>query len=524
MTLSTMPADLRPTALETAEPVLELAGITKKFGDLIACNDVSLRLHQGEIIALLGENGAGKTTLMNILFGHYVADQGRVSVGHDGRALQRLKPGSPMAALNAGIGMVHQHFTLAENLTALDNIMLGTESSWSLWQDREAAIYGLQALMRDCGLHVDLDQPTGTLTVGERQRVEILKALYRGCHILVLDEPTAVLAPQDAAQLFKTLQHLARQHVGIIFITHKLAEVRAIADRLCILRNGKLVADWAPNNVSDDQIAEMMVGRMIDEPAKAAIQPGAPLLEFGHVSLTQGRSRLDDISLAIRAQEIVGIAGITGNGQRSLASLVAGTAQPDAGELRLFGTKIKRNDPAAMIRAGIGRIPEDRHRHGIVGDMSVWENLLLETCRDDQRWNRLGIIAAGDAQQFAADTVQKYRVRCPSVTARAELLSGGNIQKLILARMFEQRPRLILADQPTRGLDLGAVMFIHEKLLEARAMGAGILLISEDLDELLTLADRIHVIFRGQLSKALPADMLNPAKIGLLMAGQADAA
>jgi simple sugar transport system ATP-binding protein len=453
-----------------------------------------------------------------------VADEGQVLIAGSNGSMAPLQAGSPMAALTAGVGMVHQHFTLADNLTGLENIMLGTESIWAPMQDVTAARHGLTTLMRDSGLIVDLDRPVHGLSVGERQRVEILKALYRGCRVLVLDEPTAVLTPQEAEQLFNTLRHLAKQGVGLIFISHKLMEVRALADRVCILRNGRMVAECDARRTSDEELAEAMVGRLVEQRSKESIPPGAALVKLKGVSVSGRHDGLRDVDLVIRSHEIVGIAGVSGNGQAVLASLLAGKAVPDSGTFSLLGTTVTRADPGRMIKAGVGRIPEDRHKEGIVGDMAVWENLLLESCRSDPRWNRGGVIMAEDARRYAADMVQRYRVRCPSVQAKSANMSGGNIQKLILARIFEQAPRIILANQPTRGLDIGAVVYVHERLLDARARGAGILLISEDLDEVLTLADRVHVMFQGRLSPALGREMLEPSTIGLMMAGKSHAA
>jgi simple sugar transport system ATP-binding protein len=504
------------TADDVTETVLRLSGITKRFGPLVANDGIDLDLARGEILALLGENGAGKTTLMSILFGHYVADEGSVEVAGPGGALRALPPGLPRAALDAGIGMVHQHFALADNLSVLDNVILGTEPLWRLRQDKRGARARLAGLVERSGLAVSPDARVGSLSVGERQRVEILKALYRDARILILDEPTAVLTPQEVDGLFATLRRLVAQGLSIIFISHKLAEVLAIASRVAVLRAGKLVATRETAGADRAMLAELMVGRRVSPPQRTAGEPGAPVLAFAGV--TQ-RGRLDGVDLEVRAGEIVGIAGVSGNGQTALSALVSGLAVPDAGRVTLFGRPAPLGDPDAIVEAGVARIPEDRHRDGVVGDMAVWENLLIEQVRrpEAQRW---GFVRRAAARRAAVDAIAAWDVRCPGPDARTRLLSGGNIQKLILARTIGRGPGLILANQPTRGLDIGAVTEIHRRLLAARAEGAGVLLISEDLDELFALADRIGVLYRGHLFAPRAAETLTVRELGLMMAGQ----
>jgi simple sugar transport system ATP-binding protein len=502
-----------------APVVLRLSGITKRFGPLVANDGIDLELRRGEVLALLGENGAGKTTLMNILFGHYVADEGTVSVVDKDGGLAALPPGSPHAALAAGIGMVHQHFTLAENLTGLENIMLGTEPVLRLRKRTGAARRKVEAVMRESGLTVDLDVQVSRLTVGERQRVEILKALYRDARILVLDEPTAVLTPTEADGLFATVRSLAGNGLAVIFISHKLGEVLAVSNRIAVLRGGRKAGEMATAEADRRSIAEMMVGRAVPTSRRTPRPRGPDLLVLDGVSLRgDHRQTLDEASLAVGEGEIVGIAGVSGNGQAALAALVAGLARPSAGTMRLYGEAVVRPDPRRFARAGVARIPEDRHHDGVVGAMTVAENVALEEIRES-RFQRGGFLRFGAIRARAVQAIRDYDVRCQGPDAPARLLSGGNIQKLILARVLDRSPRLVLANQPTRGLDIGAQTEVHRRLLEARGRGAGVLLISEDLDELMMLSDRIAVMYAGRLSAALPADGLDRGTLGLMMAG-----
>ncbi len=511
-------------APERPPPLLRLRGITRRFGDLVANDRIDLDLAKGEILALLGENGAGKTTLMSILFGHYVADEGSIEItGADG-AWHRLQPGSARAALAAGIGMVHQHFTLAMNHTVQENIVLGTAPLWAWRQDLAHARAALARLMEETGLVVPLEARVGSLGVGEQQRVELLKALHRKARVLILDEPTAVLTPQQGALLFKTLRRLAAGGLGIVFISHKLEEVLSLAHRVAVLRHGRKVLEVEAAGTDKARLAHAMVDRPVELP-KALPQPkGDPMLELRGVGLEarSGIEPLVDLDLTVHAGEIVGIAGVSGNGQRSLAGLVAGTRRPDRGRLGLAGGLWPEGGPKALIARGVGRIPEDRHRQGVVGDMTIWENLALESY-DRMACRRLGLLDPGRLRQRAQALRERYDIRGGGIDTPARLLSGGNMQKLILARVLEPEPRLILASQPTRGLDIGALAEVHRHLLAARARGAAILLISEDLDELMQLADRIAVLYRGHLGPARPRAGLDLRTLGLEMAGQSPA-
>ncbi|MFK7938501.1 MAG: ABC transporter ATP-binding protein [Roseovarius sp.] len=502
----------------TSPKVLSLNGLSKRFGSVVANDAVNLDLMQGEVLALLGENGAGKTTLMNMLFGHYLPDAGTVEVAGNDGVLQHLPLGHPQAALAAGIGMVHQHFTLAENLSVIDNILLGSEPLLALRRNRRAARAKIEGIMQKSGLAAPLDTRVSRLSVGERQRVEILKALYRDARILVLDEPTAVLTPQEADALFENIGAMTQQGLSVIFISHKLREVLAFSSRIAVLRHGVKVGEMATSEADEAAIAQLMVGAETPETKREDHTPGAPVFTLQQVSVAGGSKRdsLHDVSLQVCAHEIVGIAGVSGNGQSALAGLISGLVQAGSGTVRVADQVVPRATPLSMIRAGVGRIPEDRHLDGIVGAMSVAENMVIERL-DDPDIQSAGLIKrdaiTANAERLSAD----YDVRGPGVEARARLLSGGNIQKLILARVFEQNPSLILANQPTRGLDMGAAAEVARRLLEARGRGAGVVLISEDLDEILSLSDRIMVIHDGHLHEASTRDR---AEIGLMMAGE----
>ena len=497
-----------------SNPVLEVQEICKIFPGVVANQDVSLSLHSGEILALLGENGAGKSTLMNIIYGLYQPSSGEILVR--GKA---SKIRSPRDAIGLGIGMVHQHFQLVPVMTVVENVMLGSEMLRNGFLDREQVSQRILDLSRDYQLEVEPSTLVEDLPVGIRQRVEILKALYRDVKILVLDEPTAVLTPQEADKLFENIGAMTKNGLSVIFISHKLREVLAFSHRIAVLRHGVKVGEIATSQADERKIARMMVGADTEEHTPEPLRSGNPILKFDRISVS-GRSRresLEQIDLTVNEHEILGIAGVSGNGQTALAGAISGMLQPSTGEIFIDGNSIKDVNPSVMVRVGVGRIPEDRHRDGIVGAMSVAENMIIE-CLDDQRVQNRGLLKWDAIQKRAEKMSIEYDVRGPGTHAPVRLLSGGNIQKMILARVFEGEPRLILANQPTRGLDMGAAAAVAKRLLEARRRGAGVVLISEDLDEVLSLSDRIMVIHDGELTLAQTRDR---AELGLLMAGDA---
>jgi ABC-type uncharacterized transport system ATPase subunit len=495
---------------------LSLNAITKRFGELTANDAVSFSVDKGEVVALLGENGAGKTTLMNILFGQYTADSGTVAVFG-----KTLPPGNSRAALDAGVGMVHQHFALADNLTVQENITLGVRSLFSLRSGRAAARAKIIDLSTKFHLVVSPDARVGSLTVGERQRVEILKALYRDVRILILDEPTAVLTPQETDDLFATLRLAIESGLSIIFISHKLHEVMAIADRVVVLRHGKMIGGARTQDTDKHALAAMMMGTEATAPQVAPANPGPPLLELRDVTTPNIASApgLKTVSLALRAGQIIGLAGVSGNGQAAMADVVGGLRSPSSGYVELNGTRIQKWSPRTAVQSGVARIPEDRHKTGTIADFDLTENAILERYKT-AAFSTSGWLNWRKSRAFAQSIIDKYDVRCPGAETPIRLLSGGNMQKLILGRVLEADPQIILANQPVRGLDIGAVNYVHSQLLAARDRGAAVLLISEDLDEVMALSDVIHVIVGGRLSPAFGRAEMTPAQLGIWMAGQ----
>lgn len=495
------------------ENALEISGVSKSFGDNLANDNISLTLAKGEIVALLGENGAGKTTLMNILFGHYVPDEGNVSVMG-----KQLPQGKPREAIRAGIGMVHQHFSLAPNLTVLENVITGTQGIWSFATDIKSARQKLLDISQRFGLIVDPDARLGDLSVGEQQRVEILKALYNDAQILVLDEPTAVLTNIEAEQMFSTLKDMAKQGLSLIFISHKLDEVMATADRIFVLRGGKSVAERQVEQTNKSELAELMVGREVNRPVREVSKPGDVILNASGVSVLQGGvERLKNVDFHVREGEVLGIIGVSGNGQATLAQLLSGTAKRSKGSISLFSDEVGDLTVPEVVELGIGRIPEDRNHEGVIGEMAIWENAILERIPE---FSKNGLVDRTEGMKFADEVINAFDVRGATSTKRIRLLSGGNMQKLILGRNLLRQPRLLLAAQPARGLDEGAVAAVHERILNARKDGTGVILISEDLDEVLALADRIQAIVGGKLSPSVSAEDADARKMGLMMSGE----
>ena len=478
---------------EGAPPFVVLEGITKRFPGVVANDDVSLELRPGEVHALIGENGAGKSTLMRILYGMYPADAGRILIrGED------VKIHSPRDAIARGIGMVHQHFVLVDPFTVAENVILGDEGGAVLQHDESER--KVKELADTYGFQIDPHATVEDLSVGEEQRVEILKALYRGVEILILDEPTAVLTPAETSDLFENLRRLRADGKSIVFISHKLDEVLEIADRITVLRRGAVVGETTPAATSKAKLAEMMVGRpVLFRLERPEVEIGEPVLRLE--DLTGGR--LHGLSLDVRAGEIVGVAGVEGNGQRDLADVVMGLRPLESGRILLDGEDLASRSTAEIRNAGLGFVPEDRHEQGLVLGMTLWENLLLGR-QDDPPFVKRGILSLRTIKDLARKLVRLFDVRARSVDVTAGALSGGNQQKLILARELETDPKLLLAAQPTRGLDVGAIEFVWSQILEQKAAGRGVLLISAELDEIYALSDRILTLYEGTITGEYP--------------------
>ena len=499
-------------------PAVRLRGITKRFGDLVANDHIDLDVARGEVHALLGENGAGKTTLMRILYGLTRPDAGAIEV--DG---QPVTIGSPRDAIAAGIGMVTQHFSLVVPMTVAENVALGRSSGIRL--DLDAARSRVREVGATFGVGVDPDARIADLSVGEQQRVEIVKALARDCRVLILDEPTAVLIPQEVEALFASLRRLVADGLAVVFISHKLGEVRAISDRVSVLRGGVLVGS-APGDTDERELARMMVGRPTFGVARAdrAASDGAaepPLLRVEGLGAAghQGLPALSGVDLSVAAGEILGVAGVSGNGQSELIEILSGMRRPTSGRVLVGEVDVTGAGPADVMAAGVGRIPEDRHA-SLVLDLSVALNLVLEHIDDFRTASGLD---ERRIEAHARSLIDRFAIRArPS--DRVGTLSGGNIQKVLLARVLSREPRLIVISQPTRGLDVGATEYVRGEILARRAAGAAVLLVSEDLDELLALADRLIVLYEGRIVGRMAVGEADPERLGLLMAGREIAA
>ncbi|MBX3010768.1 MAG: ABC transporter ATP-binding protein [Caldilineaceae bacterium] len=510
-----------PTLLPTGRPRidhLEMRNIVKRFPGVLASDHVSFDVRAGEVHALLGENGAGKSTLMKILYGLYQPDAGEICVNG-----QPIHIGSPTDAINLGIGMIHQHFMLVDTLTVRENVALGLSSSrkWVLDLDRVEA--RIRELSQTYGLHVDPRAPVWTLSVGERQRVEIIKALYRGAALLILDEPTAVLTPQEVDDLFVTLGQMAKDGHSLIFISHKLHEVIKLCHRITVLRGGALAGTAINEGITRPQLARMMVGRdVLLEQERTAVAQGNVLLDIRNISALgiTGQPALRNVSLQIRAGEIVGLAGVSGNGQRELAEVIAGLCTVTGGSVHVDGRDITRWSTDQRTAAGLAYIPEERMYDGVIQDFNISENLIL---RDHSRppFSQRTFLKFQTIAQRSWQLVREFRVKTPTIVTRIKSLSGGNIQKVIMAREVARQPRVLVAAQPTRGVDIGATEYIHQRLLEQRAQGTATLLISEDLDEILALCDRIAVLYEGRVMGVVDRAQATAEQLGLLMAGVA---
>jgi simple sugar transport system ATP-binding protein len=504
----------------THAPAVAMRGIRKRFGAVQANDGVDLTVAAGTVHGIVGENGAGKSTLMSVLYGLIQADEGTIEI--DGMPLQIRHSRD---AMRHGVGMVHQHFMLVDTFSALDNIVLGAEPDWRLPAARAAARKRLDELMRDSGLQVRLDLPVEDLPVGERQRLEILKALYRGARILILDEPTAVLTPQETEQLFGTLRQLRARGTTILLITHKLKEIIALTDNVTVMRAGRVVLDCATRDTSTDALAQAMVGRRVQlGRADATTQkkpPGAPLLQARGLTWRDslGVTRLADVSLTLRAGEIVGIAGVSGNGQSELLDALSGLLVPEAGTLELGGrsfTPARWLDPATARELALAHVPEDRHLRGLVLPFAAWESGVLGY-HTLPRYDRRGWMQHGAMLRDTAQMMERYDVRPRDPRVNSAQFSGGNQQKLVLAREAMPEPKVMLVGQPTRGVDIGAIEFIHGRLRALRDAGGAVLVVSSELDEIFALADRVLVMTGGRISGEMPIEQCTEASLGCLM-------
>lgn len=495
---------------------LEMQGITKRFPGVLANDNVDFDVRAGEVHALLGENGAGKSTLMKILYGMYHSDDGEIRLNH-----QPVSIDSPVSAINLGIGMIHQHFMLVESLTVAENVALGLQSSrWPL-TDLDRVSKRILELADIYGLQVDPQAYIGQLSVGQQQRVEIIKALYRGAALLILDEPTAVLTPQEVDELFVIMRQMVDDGHALIFISHKLHEVIEISHRVTVLRDGRVIGSRLTEETNKNDLASWMVGRAVGiKPDLDEIAPAEVRLSIQdlHAKSDRGTPALRGVNLEVHSGEIVGLAGVSGNGQRELAEVINGLRAAEQGSVLLEGQDITGANPTLLTERMMSYIPEERMRDGMIREFSVAENLIL---REHHRvpYSKNGFLNLSAISENADRLIEKFNVKTPSQETKGKSLSGGNIQKLILARELSRRPRVLIAAQPTRGLDIGATEYVHQQLLSQRREGTATLLISEDLDEILALSDRILVIYEGKIMGEVPRRAATPEKLGLLMAG-----
>lgn len=498
--------------------VVEMRNITKRFPGIVANDQISFKVKKGEIHALLGENGAGKSTLMNILFGLYLPDEGQIFINE-----QEVKITAPNVANELGIGMVHQHFMLVENFTVTENIIMGSEPKKGLKIDLQKARDSVVQLSERYGLQVDPDAKIEEISVGMQQRVEILKTLYRGAEILIFDEPTAVLTPQEIKELTGIMNNLIKEGKSIILITHKLKEIMEIADHVTIIRRGKVIDSLNVKDTNPNELAAKMVGRDVSfEVEKKAASAGKAILKVEEVSVKDNRGvqALNRISFDVREGEILGIAGVDGNGQSELIDVIVGLKKADSGKVLLKGKEMTNQSPRRISEAGISHIPEDRHKRGLILDFTMGENLVLKTYYNSEfLTNRF--LDYDKINHHAEKLITEFDVRTPSVNTLGRALSGGNQQKAIIAREVSNDPDLLIAAQPTRGLDVGAIEFIHKRLIEQRDKGKAVLLVSFELDEILSVSDRIAVIYEGRIAGIVDPKSTSEQELGLMMAGAA---
>tara|TARA_Y100001949_G_scaffold61132_1_gene51808 strand:+ start:1906 stop:3417 length:1512 start_codon:yes stop_codon:yes gene_type:complete len=494
--------------------LLSMQGICKRFGAVQANNQVDLNLCEGDILGLLGENGAGKTTLMNILFGTYQADEGKIAIKGRQTTIH-----STADALELGIGMVHQHFHLVHRHTVLENLMVGEPGRMGRL-DFSGAHKRLMEIGLQFGLKLDPDARVSELTIGEQQRLEIIKALFRDAKILILDEPTAVLTPKEAEGLFDALRALAAGGMGIIFISHKLNEVMAVTNRVIVMRSGSVSALVdVPNEVTKSDLARLMCGHELNPPKKTSSQLGDTLLKLSAIRTgSSTHQELKGINLSVQGGEILGIAGVSGNGQKELADVIAGVFSPTEGSIEVKGKMVPRTSPRVMQELKIGRIPEDRMTTGLVTSLPLYVSMVLPWIRHPF-FSRFGVLRRNEIQSFTSEMIKRFAIQATGPEVRTGTLSGGNLQKALLARELAFEPEILLASQPTRGLDVAAAEFIHRQFLSMREKGVAIVLISEDLEELFALSDRIVVMYEGRIAGERKIDGVSVEEIGLLMAG-----
>ncbi|WZL71679.1 ABC transporter ATP-binding protein [Clostridiaceae bacterium 35-E11] len=496
--------------------VVCMKNITKRFGGNIANNDVTLNLKKGTIHGLLGENGAGKTTLMNILYGLNQPDEGEMYIKE-----KKVQINSPSRAIELGIGMVHQHFMLVRPFSVVENIVLGLESERKPFLDIKSAAKKIEDLCEKYKMKIDPHAKIWQLSVGEQQRVEILSAIYCGADILILDEPTAVLTPQEVEELFEILRMMREDGKSIIFITHKLEEILEIGDEISVLRDGKLIDTVNVSQTNKDELTTMMVGReVLFNFSKSDEEPGDIVLKVDnlHATNAKGLPALRGITFEMRSNEILGIAGVDGNGQKELCEVLTGIKPMVQGNIKVCDETLNHKSPREYIKSGISHIPEDRHRTGLVMDFSVMKNFILKEF-DTSRFSKYGFLKTNVMKETAQRLIKEYRIKTNGIMAKAKDLSGGNQQKIILSREIGCDPKVIIANQPTRGLDIGAMEYVRQRLLDQKKKGVGILLISADLEEIFQLADRVAVIYEGKIMGIMDRDEIDLNTIGLMMAG-----